>query len=148
MYTFETLNADSILANLEKFLMWNFFFIPLIMQNWTRAFWSILPLISAFFLLQVGIQLLFIWQLSGSISLEKLFSALAQNALLYGFFWTFSAAVSRVFSTHEKRVNRSFYVSFCFFLIGSIACDQYFLRAHEALDETILLFDWRNFGSF
>ena len=115
------------------------------MQNWTRAFWSILPLISAFFLLQVGIQLLFIWQLSGSISLEKLFSALAQNALLYCFFWTFSAAFSRVFSTHEKRVNRSFYVFFCLFLIGSIACDQYFLRAHEALDETILLFDWKEF---
>lgn len=111
------------------------------MQNWIRAFWSTLPLISAFFLLQLGIQWLFIWQLDESFSLEKSSIAILQNVLLYCFFWVITASICRIFPNKTKRIQWSFYGVFSLFLLGSIACDQYYLHAHEVLDESILLFD-------
>lgn len=112
------------------------------MQNWTRSLWSLLPNILAFFMLGYVVQLSFLWQLEHQLNGANVFASLLSSLLLSGVYWLAFSILAWFWPKRTIIIEKGAYLLMLLQLFGSIVCDQYFLYAHEPLDEAILLFDW------
>lgn len=112
------------------------------MQNWTRTCWLFFPTIVAFFLLSVLLQLVFLTQVNGLVTWTNTFLSVLHLLLLFSVYWTVVSILGGLFPNRIRLVELLLYAVLTVQVIGSICCDQYYLYAHEPLDEAFLLFDW------
>lgn len=112
------------------------------MQNWTRTCWLFFPTIVTFFLLSILIQFVFLLQVNGTGTWTNALLSALHSLLLYSVYWIGASLLGSLFPNRTRLLEGLLYAVLSVQVIGSICCDQYYLYAHEPLDEAFLLFDW------
>ncbi|MEN9698992.1 MAG: hypothetical protein RLZZ301_190 [Bacteroidota bacterium] len=113
------------------------------MRHWIRVFWDFFPTLLAFFVLQVLVQLLFLVQLDATNSSAVFLSSFLELVFLTCVYGLCFVGLATLVPRMQKFLQKMAAIVLFLQVIGSICCDQYFIYAHEVLDEALLLFDWK-----
>jgi phosphoglycerol transferase MdoB-like AlkP superfamily enzyme len=113
------------------------------MQKWLERFKQLFPIIIGFSLCFFILQLCFLFQTHSSKILLLILVSLANILSGMTLIWIICATIFSLAPLTWLRGLKLILFSILYLaLFGSAICDQYFLLAHERLDEAIFLFDW------
>ena len=113
------------------------------MQKWFDRFGQLFSLFASFSICFIAFQSAFLYQYNSSQTALRLLISFVNIFSGISFIWILSATLLYLSPISWNRGLKIFFFVFLYLaLIGTALCDQYFLLAHERLDEAFFLFDW------